>query len=64
VYAADPFLSAERITSFVDDVSLVRLELQQVTGLAERIAAGESTGQSAQSLSQPTGLLARLDEEN
>jgi hypothetical protein len=33
VYAADPFLSAERITSFVGDVSLVRLELQQVSGL-------------------------------
>jgi len=33
VYAADPFLSAERITSFVGNVSLVRLELQQVSGL-------------------------------
>ena len=33
MYAADPFLSAERTTSFVDDVSLVRLELQQVSGL-------------------------------
>ena len=33
MYAADPFLSAERITSFVDDISLVRLEFQQVSKL-------------------------------